>query len=165
MGADLRLQTNSIQTENKLKTFLTDDTIQAELIKNKERNLENSEKVLIRTCQMGQSWVMICKQCYSHGNTVCPYPTDSFCQSARNIDTSDMSIFWGFLPNNNGLFSDIKNGSKINITNLTNISQLPSVLRNEMFKVYDYSNVNYHYEKPSGKATDVCGVSGVVSNQ
>jgi len=165
MGANLKLQTSNLQTENKVKKFLTDDTIQIEIVNEEKLKLEDSERALIRTCQTGQSWVLICKQCYAHGHTVCPYPTDSFCQSAKTVDTSNMLTFWNFLPNANGVFSDIKNGTKLDKNNLTNISQLAPVLRNELSKVYDFNNnKNYHYERPSGTATDVCGVSGVVSN-
>ncbi len=165
MGANLSFQTNNLQTENQIKKFLTDDTIQIETNKEEKRKLEDSERALIRTCQTGQSWVLICKQCYANGYTNCPYPTDSFCQSAKTVDTTDMLTFWKFLPNANGVFSDIKNGTKTNKNNLTNISQLASALRGELSNIYDFSNnKNYHYERPSGSATDVCAVSGVVSN-
>ncbi len=165
MGAELSLKTNTLKTSNNITKFLTDNSVQADTSNEKGWGIQNAQRALIRTCQEGQSWVLICQHCFATGQSYCPYPTASFCQSARNVNTSNMSTFWAFLPNAHGTFSDIKNGSKTPTSDLTSMSQFPSALRYEFSTIYNFSkNKNYNYTRPSGIATDVCGVSGVASN-
>jgi len=162
---------NTLRTNESIKIaiekdlFFTDKSIPKKKIIKERYKISEAETALTKTCLLGQSLVLNCKKCYTHGNTNCPYPTDSFCQSARNADTSNVNTFWSFLPNATGKFSDIKNGSTIQMSSLRSMGQLPQALRGELNKVYDYSNSpNYSYSRPSGTATDVCGMSSIVGN-
>jgi len=157
---------NFIKTENEKNLLLSDISFIEKIPTLDNYDIVEAEKALIRTCQQGQSWVLICKKCYALGNANCPYPTDEFCQTARNVNLNDADIFWGFLPNAKGRFSEIKNAPTQNINTMVDVAQLPNVLRGMMNRVYDYEkNPDYKYYRPSGKYGDVCAVSSIVGNQ
>ena len=161
----LALKLNSIITENKHSSLLKDTTFINKTPTLDNYNIVEAEKALIRTCQQGQSWVLICKKCYALGNTNCPYPTNSFCQSAKNTDMNDASVFWSFLPNSSGLFSEIQSSATQNTNTMTDVSQMSRALRDVMNRVYDYNgNPDYKYYRPSGRYGDVCAVSSIVGN-
>jgi hypothetical protein len=165
MGEQLLIKNNTIEMLNDNEKFSADNTVRNKIASTENYQVVEAEKALIRTCQMGQSWVLNCKKCYTAGNAVCPYPTDAFCQSAKATDMTDTTIFCGFLPNNNGHFSEIRNGATINKNTITNVSQMGMALRGELNRVYDYTNTqNYNYTKPSGANTDVCAFSSIVGN-
>lgn len=155
----------NIKTVIEKDLFSTDKSIPKKKIIKESYKINEAETALVKTCQLGQSLVLNCKKCYVYGNTICPYPTDSFCQSVIGLDTSNVDTFWSFLPNATGRFSDIRNGNTIQMSSLQSIGQLSQALRGEFNNIYDYSNsTNYSYVRPSGTATDVCGMSSIVGN-
>ena len=132
------------------------------------KETEEAEKLLIRTCQLGQALIRNCKQCYflNGAGAICNLPTDAFCQGAKAINMHDVAFFWEFLPNPNGDFSEFSTAPVFDIALLTDVNNLDEALRSEIRNVYDFVNFpNFKYIKPSiATASDACGFSSLISN-
>lgn len=164
-SAQLSFKTKHVEVRNEHHSFITDKSPVGTKSTIDNSDTDEVEKALIRTCQTAQSWVLICKNCYLAGKTSCPYPTDSFCQSAKTVDMTDANTFWSFLPNTSGSLSDVQSASTVNNNSMTNVSQLSQGQRFILNNVFDYSKYsNYRYYRPSGTASDVCAVSSVIGN-
>lgn len=164
-STQLSFKTKHVEMRNSHQSFIVNKTPVGTKSTLDNFDTDEIEKSLIRTCQTAQSWVLTCKNCYSTGETTCPYPTDSFCQGARTVNMTDADTFWSFLPNTSGSLSDIKTAPTVNSTGMTSISQLSQGQRFILNNVFDYSKYsNYKYYRPSGTSSDVCAVSNIIGN-
>ena len=124
-----------------------------------------AERMLNRACQIGKAWILRCQQCFLTGRTFCPYPTQSFCLSARGASINDYELLWGFLPNEEGLLNEIWTAPSMNPNNMTNINQIPLGVRWIIQNQYPQAVFGiFAYEKPSGGGVDPCAVTDVVVN-
>ncbi len=155
-----------VKTENEINTFLNIKTTQAlasqvPIQRYKEEELETA---LIKLCQTAQSMIIQCQNCYISGRTNCPYPTNSFCLSARGVNYNDPTIVWGFLPNPSGDFTDVYSAPVKDINTLTDVSELPEGIRYLLVnQISQESFAGYSYLRPSGSFADACAVEGVIT--
>jgi hypothetical protein len=165
MGEHIASSNNDIDTAIDTDKFFVDNTIPKKQASTENYQIVEAEKALIRTCQMGQSWVLACKDCYRSGNAICPLPTDNFCQSAKTLEMTNTPVFWSFLPNANGSFSEISSGATISPSAMNDVSELGTALRGELNRVYDYARTqDYKYYRPTVNVSDVCAISSIVGN-
>lgn len=124
---------------------------------------EEIETFLIRACQTAQSMIIKCQQCYMEGNLWCPYPTNSFCWSARGVNPNDTALMWSFLPNNSGQLTEVLSASDRDVNTLTDVAQLGEGIRWLIKRQVSADFFDgYRYAKPSGWSADACAVEGVV---
>ena len=125
------------------------------------------ETALLRACQLGQSWILRCQECFieTRDTSACPYPTESFCRSALGANINDWGLLWGFLPNPSGNLSEIWTAPEKDPSTLTDISEIPLGIRYIIRRTYplrDWSG--FRYERPEARPSGFpCGVSGVVT--
>jgi len=126
---------------------------------------EETEKVMIKSCFRAQAWILLCQECYTIGNTSCPYPTDSFCSSVKNVSHNDSSIVWGFLPNDSGLISEIQTSPSLNPANMNTATDIPLAIRFIINRDYSYDDSNISYIKPVKTSTQInpCAIEGIIT--
>ena len=139
-------------------------TIPADYPTSSHYNVEEIEQAMIGVCQSLQAHILICRTCYQAGNTYCPYPTDSFCKSVKNLNEDDPSVVWSFLPDNNGYVKDLQSLKGKNPNNLQNANDLALVGIYRLNKTITYSilDPNLKYTKPQGNTTSPCAVSDFI---
>ena len=130
-------------------------------------DIDEITKILIGLCHMNQAQILICQECYDAGNTYCPYPTNSFCEEAKNVNPDDPNIDWDFLPGNlgdSGYITSLKNLPQINPNNMKSINDLSKAEIYRFNKVFTYQfyNPKLKYTKPNTGGSDPCAVEGIV---
>jgi hypothetical protein len=131
-------------------------------------NLEELEKLMIGICHQNQAQILICKACYQAGNTYCPYPTDSFCQQAKNVSEDDPNIVWGWLPgnlNSTHYLSELIGQPEIKPNRITSLDDFKKagVYRFNHTITYSFYDLRLvKYTKPPDTGTDPCAFEGIV---
>lgn len=146
---------------NPIKIFYSQPT-------SSNNNIDEITKVLIGLCHMNQAQIIICQECYESGKTYCPYPTDAFCEQARNADPDDPSIAWNFLPGSlgsTGYINSLENQPEKNPNDIQSLNDLGEAEIYRLNKVFQYNfyDPNLKYTKPNTKkGEDPCAVDGIV---
>lgn len=156
------LKIHNFLVKNKLEKNLT---IPADYPTSSHYNVEEIEQAMIGICQSLQAHILICRSCYQAGNTYCPYPTNNFCESVKNLNEEDPSVVWSFLPNNNGYVKDLQNLQGKNPNDLETKEDLALVGIYRLNKTITYSilDPNLKYTKPTdSNTTSPCAVSDFI---
>ena len=129
--------------------------------------IDEITKILIGLCHMNQAQIIICQECYNAGNTYCPYPSDSFCQEAKNADADDANVAWNFLPGNlgdTGYITSLENLPQLNPKNMRRLDDLKKAEIYRLNKVFTYTfyDNKLKYTKPDTAGSDPCAVDGIV---